>query len=81
MNALFIMIKCELGTTYEVADELMAKIEEVSELYSTSGQYDLLVKCYLSKDRDVGRFVNDMVQSVSHVRDTYTIMTFNAFTG
>lgn len=81
MHALFIMIKCELGKTYEVADELMAKIEEVSELYSTSGQYDLLVKCYLAKDRDVGRFVTDMVQTVPYVRDTYTIMTFNAFTG
>ncbi|MHC4984379.1 MAG: Lrp/AsnC ligand binding domain-containing protein, partial [Planctomycetota bacterium] len=47
MQTIFIMVKCDLGKAYEVADEAVLGIEQVSEVYSTSGQYDLLVKCYL----------------------------------
>jgi DNA-binding Lrp family transcriptional regulator len=53
----------------------------MSELYSTSGQYDLLGKFYLEPDEDIGRFVTEKVQSLPGVKDTYTLITFNAFTG
>ena len=80
MQAIFIMVKCELGKAYDVAAEIVDKIEQVSEVYSISGQYDLLVKCYLSRDQDVGHFVTGVVQLVPHIKDTQTIITFNAFT-
>jgi DNA-binding Lrp family transcriptional regulator len=80
MKAIFVMMKCELGKAYDVAAEAVDTIEEVSEVYSTSGQYDLLVKCYLPSDIDVGRFVTSRLQTLPHVKDTYTIITFNAFT-
>ncbi|MDP7641925.1 MAG: Lrp/AsnC ligand binding domain-containing protein, partial [Alphaproteobacteria bacterium] len=41
------MVKCDLGQAYEVADRALEAIEQVSEIYSTSGQYDLLIKSYL----------------------------------
>ena len=80
MRAIFVMVKCELGKAYDVAAEAVDTIEEVSEVYSTSGQYDLLVKCYLPTDMDVGRFVTGRLQTLPNVKDTYTIITFNAFT-
>ena len=80
MQAIFILVKCELGTAYTVAAEMADRIDEISEVYSISGPYDLLVKCYLPKDRDIGHFVTEAVQTLPHVKDTQTIITFNAFT-
>lgn len=80
MKAVFVMIKCELGTAYDVASKLVEQIEQTSEVYSISGQYDLLAKFYLETDSDIGRFITSKVQTMPHVKDTYTIITFNAFT-
>ena len=81
MRAIFVMIKCEMGQAYAVAQAAADQIEEMSELYSTSGQYDLLGKFYLDPDLDIGRFVTERIQSLPGVKDTYTLITFNAFTG
>jgi DNA-binding Lrp family transcriptional regulator len=80
MRAIFVMIKCEMGQAYRVAQEAADGIEEMSELYSTSGQYDLLGKFYLDPDQDIGLFVTKRVQSLPGVKDTYTLIAFNAFT-
>ncbi|HUI18827.1 MAG TPA: Lrp/AsnC ligand binding domain-containing protein [Alphaproteobacteria bacterium] len=80
MQTIFIMVKCELGKTYDVADELVQSVEQVSEVHSISGQYDLLVKCYLPQDMDIGHFVASQIQRVAGIKDTYTIITFKAFT-
>ena len=79
MRAIFVQIKCELGKAYLVAREAADRIPEMSELYSTSGEYDLLGKFYLEADRDIGLFVTEQVQTLPGVRDTYTLITFNAF--
>ena len=79
MQTIFVMVKCELGKAYEVADEAVQAVEQVSEVYSTSGQYDLLVKCYLTKDDDIGRFVTDKVQTLPGVKDTFTLVAYKAF--
>ena len=57
MKTIFVMVKCELGKAYEVADAAVGEIEQVSEVYSTSGQFDLLMKCSLSDATDIGHFV------------------------
>lgn len=75
------MVKCEMGQAYHVAREMADTIPELSEMHSTSGQYDLLGKFYLEPDQDIGLFVVEKVQSVPGVKDTYTLQTFNAFGG
>ena len=79
MQTLFIMVKCQLGKAYTVADEAVQKVEQVSEVYSTSGQYDLLVKCYLPDGDDIGHFVNEQIQTLPGVADTFTIVAYKAF--
>jgi len=79
MQTIFIQVKCELGKAYDVADAAVLDVEEISEVYSTSGQYDLLMKCYLGDDTDIGRFVNEQVQTLPGVKDTFTMITFKAF--
>ena len=78
MKPFFVQVKCELGKAYDVATAL-ADAEIASEIYSTAGGYDLLVKFYLADDQDVGHFINEKVHSIAGVKDTYTIITFRAF--
>ena len=78
MKAFFVQIKCELGKAYQVANAIV-DAEIASEVYSTAGDYDLLVKFYLDDDSDVGHFMNEKVHSIPGIRDTYTIITYRAF--
>jgi len=80
VKTIFIMVKCELGQAYKVADEAVENVEQVSEIHSTSGQYDLLMKCYLADDQDIGHFVNEQIQTLPGVKDTFTLIAFKAFT-
>jgi DNA-binding Lrp family transcriptional regulator len=75
---LFVQIKCELGQAYSVANQI-ADAEIASEIYSTAGEWDLLVKFYVDKDTDIGHFVNEKVHPFKGIRDTYTILTYRAF--
>jgi DNA-binding Lrp family transcriptional regulator len=74
----FVQIKCQLGKSYEVANAL-ADAEIASEIYSTAGEFDLLVKFYVEDGTDIGRFVNEKVQPLPGIQDTRTIITFKAF--
>lgn len=78
MQTIFIQVKCDLGKAYMVADEAI-DVEGVSEVYSTSGHFDLMMKCYLQDEEDIGHFVNESIQILPGVRDTFTIITFKAF--
>ncbi len=78
MIPFFVQIKCQLGRAYEVANQI-ADAEIASEIYSTAGAYDLLVKFYVDRDTDIGHFVNEKVHCFDGIRDTYTITTYKAF--
>ena len=78
MQTFFVQIKCELGRTYEVA-EMLADQELHSEIYSTAGDYDLIVKYHVEDGVDVGHFIGENVHAVDGIRDTYTLITYKAF--
>ena len=78
MKTFFVQIKCELGKSYEVANAL-ADAEIASEIYSTAGNYDLMAKFYVDDSEDVGHFVNERVQVIAGIKDTFTTVTFRAF--
>ncbi len=77
-HCVFVQIRCAPGTTYEVADAIALR-EIHSELYSTSGEYDLLLKLYIPEGEDVGHFINANVADIPDIQRTLTIMTFRAF--
>ena len=79
MQTIFVFVKCELGEAYNVATKAVETIDAVSEVYSTSGQYDLLMKCYLPDDQDIGHFVVSKLQTVAGVKDTFTLIAYKAF--
>ena len=78
MKTFFVQIKCELGKSYEVASAL-ADAEIASEIYSTAGHYDLMAKFYIDDSQDVGHFVNEKIQLIPGIKDTFTTVTFRAF--
>jgi DNA-binding Lrp family transcriptional regulator len=80
MIPFFVQIKCQLGKSYQVANKL-ADAEIASEIYSTAGDFDLLVKFYVDPSTDIGHFIAEKVQTVPGVADTRTIITFKAFGG
>jgi DNA-binding Lrp family transcriptional regulator len=78
MRAVFVQLQCQPGKTYEVADTLFER-EIASELYSTSGDYDLLMKIYVDDSQDIGKFINDNVVNVPGIMRSLTTLTFKAF--
>ncbi|MBZ8117687.1 Lrp/AsnC ligand binding domain-containing protein [Roseovarius sp. LXJ103] len=78
MRCVFINIRCKPGTSYKVAEQIVLR-EVHSELYSTSGPFDLLLKLYIPEDADVGKFINDNLLDITHIERTETTLTFKAF--
>jgi DNA-binding Lrp family transcriptional regulator len=77
-TCVFIQIRCRPGTTYSVA-EAIALREIHSELYSTSGDFDLLMKVYIPKSEDVGVYINDNLLDIDGIERSLTTMTFKVF--
>ena len=78
MKCVFVQLRCKPGKTYEVADAIY-KREIASELYSTSGDYDLLMKLYVADDADIGKFLNDRILDIPNIDRSLTTLTFTAF--
>ena len=77
-QCVFVQIRCKPGTAYDVADKIALK-EIHSQMYSTSGEFDLLVQIYVPENEDIGRFVNQQICDVAGIERTLTTLTFNAF--
>ena len=77
-TCVFIQIRCKPGTTYTVAEDIALR-EIHSELYSTSGEYDLLMKLYIPEGADVGKFINDHLLVIPNIERSLTTMTFKVF--
>ena len=73
----FVQLRCRPGTTYRVADQIALK-EIHSELYSTSGDFDLLMKLYIPEGADVGKYINDHLLDSDGIERSMTTLTFKA---
>ncbi|WP_112308657.1 Lrp/AsnC ligand binding domain-containing protein [Pseudogemmobacter bohemicus] len=78
MSLVFVQIRCNPGRTYEVADAIWDR-EVVSELYSTSGDFDLIAKVYIPEGEDTGHYLSSRLFDIPGIQRTLTTMTFRAF--
>ena len=78
MTCVFIQLRCHPGKTYDVADEIYRR-EIISEMYSTSGDFDLLIKLYIEGNADVGKYIHENVLDIEGIQRSLTTMTFRAF--
>ena len=77
-TCVFVQLRCKPGTTYKVAEEIVLR-EIHSELYSTSGDFDLLMKLYVPEGEDIGKFINDSLLDIAGIERSLTTLTFKAF--
>ncbi len=77
-TCVFIQIRCKPGTTYKVAEDIALR-EIHSELYSTSGDYDLLMKLYIPDEEDVGKYINEHLLQIPNIERSLTTMTYKVF--
>lgn len=78
MTCVFVQFRCAPGQTYKVAEAIYDR-EIVSELYSTSGDYDLIAKIYIPEGADVGHYLTEKLFDIAGIQRTLTTMTFRAF--
>ncbi|ETX16109.1 AsnC family transcriptional regulator [Roseivivax halodurans JCM 10272] len=74
----FVQIRCTPGRTYKVAEEIALR-EMHSELFSTSGEWDLLMKLYIPAGEDVGKYINERLLDIPGIERSLTTLTFKAF--
>ena len=78
MSCVFIQVRCKPGTAYQVADKI-ADREFHSSIFSTSGDFDLLMQVYIPEGEDIGRYINDKLLDIEFIERTVTTLTFKAF--
>ncbi len=54
---------------HEYVKEELSKLEEVSEVYSVSGEYDILIKVWVSNIEELNQLMNTKIRSVEGVED------------
>ena len=75
---IFVQLRCKPGRAYQVAEAIIQR-EIHSELYSTSGEHDLLLKLYVPEGEDIGRFINERLLDIEGIERSLTTLTFRVF--
>ena len=78
MITAIVFVKADVARIPEVA-EAIAALEGVSEVYSVTGQIDLITLVRVSDHDDVARVVADSINKVSGVMETETHIAFRTY--
>lgn len=70
-TCVFVQIRCSPGKTCQVAEKIVLR-EIHSELYSTSGDFDLLMKLYIPDGNDVGKYINEKLLDIPGIERSRT---------
>src|SRR5664280_1123802 len=54
---------------HESVKEELSKLEEVSEVYSVSGEYDILIKVWVQNIEELNKLMNTKIRSIDGVED------------
>ncbi|CAN5616237.1 Lrp/AsnC ligand binding domain-containing protein [soil metagenome] len=78
MITAIVFVKADVDRIPEVAEEIAA-IDGVSEVYSVTGQIDLIALVRVRQHEDVANVVADRLNKVAGVRETETHIAFRAY--
>ena len=59
--------------------ETLADRKEVSEVYSVSGNYDLVAIVRVKDNNDLAQLVTDELSKIDGITQTHSMLAFNAF--
>jgi DNA-binding Lrp family transcriptional regulator len=78
MVTAFVLINCEPGRTAALAEEL-ADLDDVAEVYSVAGEYDLVVVVRVRHHDDLADVVTRHIAALEGIGRTRTLIAFRAF--
>ncbi len=78
MITAIVFVKADVARIPEVAEQIAA-LEGVSEVYSVTGQVDLIALVRVRRHEDVATVVADQLNKVPGVLDTETHIAFRAY--
>ena len=78
MLVAFVLMKTEPAHIDYVVKALV-EMEIVEEMHSLAGDYDLIVKVRVEDFDHLARLVVDRIQRVQHLRETKTLIAFDAY--
>jgi DNA-binding Lrp family transcriptional regulator len=73
----FVMINCKHGHEFIVLDKLR-DINEIKEILSTFGSYDILVKIESSSVEHVRDVIVSKIRKMEEIKSTTTLMRINS---
>ncbi len=75
----FVMIKTS-GRSASAVGQQIAEVEGVAEVYSVTGEFDLIAVLRLPEYERIADIVPDHIATVEGVRETETTLAFRAYT-
>jgi Lrp/AsnC family transcriptional regulator for asnA, asnC and gidA len=54
---------------HESVKEMLSRLENVSEVYSVSGEYDILIKVWVKSIKELNQLINTKIRSIDGVED------------
>jgi len=78
MITAIVFVKADVARIPEVAEEIAA-LQGISEVYSVTGQIDLIALVRVRQHEDVAGVVADKLNKVSGVTETETHIAFRAY--
>ncbi|BDZ57750.1 AsnC-like helix-turn-helix protein [Barrientosiimonas humi] len=78
MISAIVLIKADVSRIPEVAQQI-AEIEGVSEVYSVTGDVDLIAVARVERHEDFADVIADRLNKVEGVRDTQTHIAFRTY--
>ena len=73
-----VLATCNIHQIPETA-QAIADIEEVSEVYSVAGDYDLVVMVRVKTHDDLARVVSEQIARIPGIDRTQTLVAFKVF--
>lgn len=78
MVTAIILLTVERTRINEIA-ETLAAMEEISEVYSVSGNYDLVAIVRVAENDDLANLVTRKLVTLDHILHTETMLAFRAY--
>ncbi len=78
MVTTIVLAVCDIHNIPETAQQI-ADIEEVSEVYSVAGDYDLVIMVRVRNHDDLAQVVTESIAKVPGVERTQTLVAFKVY--
>lgn len=78
MITAFVLLDVEVDRVPEVA-ETLSDLEGVTEVYSVTGRYDLIVKVKVAHNEDLADVVTGRIGKVEGIQGSETVIAFRSY--